>query len=118
MSSPARSCSLMTTAIASWNFSRKRTSSMQVSSGRPHMHTSNQRGRGYEPVIVLGRIRLAVAVNMAKTSRGGILHRVRLSAHLEAPSVSLRLASVDYPRDNLPVLLKMLRYRCDCYSAR
>src|SRR6185437_10678201 len=71
MSSPARSCSLMTTAIASWNFSRKRTSSMQVSSGRPHMQTSNQRGRGYEPVIVLGRIRLAVAVNMAKTSGAG-----------------------------------------------
>src|SRR5690348_18442305 len=61
----------MTTAIASWNFSRKRTSSMQVSSGRPHMHTSNQRGRGYEPVIVLGKVRLAVAVNMAKTSGAG-----------------------------------------------
>ena len=46
MSSPARSWSLMTTASASWNFSRKRTSIMQVSSGRPHMLTSNQRGRG------------------------------------------------------------------------
>src|ERR1039458_4674235 len=64
MSSPARSWSLITTASASWNFSRKRTSSMQVSSGRPHILTSNQRGRGNDPVTVLGRIRLAVAVNM------------------------------------------------------
>ena len=39
-------------------------SSMQVSSGRPHMLTSNQRGRGKDPVVVLGRIRSAVAVNM------------------------------------------------------
>ena len=54
----------MTTAMASWNFSRKRTSSMQVSSGRPHMLTSNQRGRGNDPVVVLGRISPAVAVNM------------------------------------------------------
>ena len=39
-------------------------SSMQVSSGRPHMLTSNQRGRGNDPVVVLGRIKSAVAVNM------------------------------------------------------
>ena len=39
---------------------------MQVSSGRPHMLTSNQRGRGKDPVVVLGRIRSAVAVNMIK----------------------------------------------------
>src|SRR5690348_7218787 len=38
---------------------------MHVSSGRPHMLTSNQRGRGNDPVVVLGRIRSAVAVNMA-----------------------------------------------------
>ena len=56
----------MTTAIASWNFSRNRTSSMQLSSGRPHMLTSNQRGRGHEPVTVLGSVRSAVAVNMGR----------------------------------------------------
>src|SRR6267154_4090017 len=55
----------MTTASASWNFSRKRMSSMQVSRGRPHMPTSYQRGRGNDPVVVLGRIRSAVAVNMS-----------------------------------------------------
>src|SRR5437764_11863856 len=44
---------------------------MQVSSGRPHMLTSNQRGRGNEPVTVLGRIISAVAVNMGPSS--GIL---------------------------------------------
>src|SRR6266480_3076309 len=42
---------------------------MQVSSGRPHILTSNQRGRGNEPVTVLGRIRLAVAVNMGSSDR-------------------------------------------------
>jgi hypothetical protein len=52
MSSPARSWSLTSTAMASWNFSRKRTSSMQVSSGRPHMLASYQRGRGNDPVVM------------------------------------------------------------------
>ena len=42
---------------------------MQVSSGRPHMLTSNQRGRGNDPVTVLGRIRSAVAVNMGSSGR-------------------------------------------------
>src|SRR5271157_90981 len=37
---------------------------MQVSSGRPHMLSSNQRGRGQEPVTVQGRILSAVIVNM------------------------------------------------------
>jgi hypothetical protein len=32
---------------------------------RPHMATSYQRGRGNDPVVVLGRIRSAVAVNMS-----------------------------------------------------
>src|SRR5918996_3848759 len=63
-SRPARSWSLTITARASWNFSRKRTSIMHVSSGRPHMLTSNQRGRGQEPVTVLGSVRFAVAVNI------------------------------------------------------
>ena len=31
---------------------------MQVSSGLPHMLTSNQRGRGHEPVTVPGRVRV------------------------------------------------------------
>ena len=42
---------------------------MQVSSGRPHMLTSNQRGRGNDPVVVLGSISPSVAVNIA------VLHR-------------------------------------------
>src|SRR5215475_2106438 len=37
---------------------------MQVSRGLPHMLTSNHRGRGNDPVVVLGRVRLAVAVSM------------------------------------------------------
>ena len=37
---------------------------MHVSSGRPHIQTSNQRGRGKEPVVVVGSSRSAVAVNI------------------------------------------------------
>src|SRR5690348_3146379 len=109
MSSPARSCSLMTTAIASWNFSRKRTSSMQVSSGRPHMHTSNQRGRGYEPVIVLGRIRLAVAVNMAKTSGAGFYIDLSPSRWLKAEELLDYSAfeSTTYPKGAVVYLARI-----------
>src|SRR5882762_9575748 len=42
---------------------------MHVSSGRPSMLMSNQRGRGNEPVVVLGRIRSAVAVNIGASSQ-------------------------------------------------
>jgi hypothetical protein len=37
---------------------------MHVSSGLPHMHTSNHRGRGNDPVVVLGSIKSFVAVSM------------------------------------------------------
>lgn len=36
---------------------------MQVSSGFPHILTSNHRGLGQEPVIVAGNIKSAVNVN-------------------------------------------------------
>src|SRR5882724_7504758 len=49
-------------------------SSMQVSSGRPHMPTSYQRGRGKDPVVVLGSSKSAVAVNMY-SSNGIVLPR-------------------------------------------
>ena len=48
------------------------------------MLTSNQRGRGNDPVVVLGRIKLAVAVNMGSSeeneqiSRSTVERRVRL----------------------------------------
>src|ERR1700674_5749895 len=66
-------------------------SSMQVSSGRPHMLTSNQRGRGNEPVTVLGRIRLAVAVNMGSSDRHCTSTHVRSGINAAAggqPTVS------------------------------
>ena len=62
MSRPARSSSLITTASASWNFSRNRMSIMQVLSGLAHMLTSNHRGLGQEPVTVLGSTRFFVTV--------------------------------------------------------
>jgi len=39
---------------------------MQLSKGRPHMLTSNRRGRGQEQVTVLGSVRSAVAVNIGR----------------------------------------------------
>lgn len=42
---------------------------MHVSSGLPHMLTFNQRGWGNEPVVVLGKIRSLVTVNMAVFSQ-------------------------------------------------
>src|SRR5260221_2168024 len=56
---------------------------MQVSSGRPSMLTSNQRGRGNEPVTVLGRIRSAVTVNMGSSV---VLLPPRLSTLCADPS--------------------------------
>src|SRR2546425_13043529 len=58
---------------------------MQVSSGRPHMLTSNQRGRGTEPVTVLGRIRSAVAVNMGSSNRHCTSSSVRLGVKATQP---------------------------------
>src|SRR2546422_6848101 len=57
---------------------------MQVSSGRPHMLTSNQRGRGNDPVTVLGRIISAVAVNMGSSNRQSTSTRVRRNKRLAA----------------------------------
>src|SRR5262245_7729307 len=108
MSSPARSSSLISTATASWYFSRNRMSSMQVSSGRPHMLTSNQRGLGHDPVTVLGRIRSLVTVNaidnlvrsasFALTRRRFLFRSVerhgRADERLQRPPVDL-LAFVD-----------------------
>src|SRR5277367_6608503 len=98
----------MSTAMASWNFSRKRTSSMQVSRGLPHMLTSNQRGRGNEPVVVLGRIRLSVAVNMLlaflRQSEGEIS-----SAGCAAPP---RLASGREDHHVLPTTQLVSNRRC------
>src|SRR3982751_137442 len=63
MSSPARSWSETTTAMASVNCSRYQGSIIAVSSGRPHMFCVYQRGRGHDPVTVAGSIRSFVAVN-------------------------------------------------------
>src|SRR3954451_18671393 len=67
MSRPARVWSAMTTECASRNCSRKRTSSIAVSSGRPHNPASYQRGRGHDPVTVAGSIRSLVAVNIERS---------------------------------------------------
>src|SRR5262245_53485689 len=71
MSRPARVSSDSTTASASVNSSRKTISFMQVDSGRPAMRAVYQRGRGHEPVTVVGRTRSRVAVNMESTGPAG-----------------------------------------------
>ena len=43
---------------------------MHVSNALPHMLTSNQRGRGHEPVTVVGNIRLVVAVSIVSLPDG------------------------------------------------
>ena len=59
-----RSGMLMMVARASWYFSRKPTSIMQVSRGLPHMLSSNHAGRGQEPVTVQGSKTSLVTVYM------------------------------------------------------
>src|SRR6478735_10712203 len=63
MSSPTRSWSDTTIAWASLNCSRYHGFIIIVSSGRPHMFSVYQRGRGHDPVTVAGSIRSFVAVN-------------------------------------------------------
>src|SRR6478735_1386197 len=63
MSSPTRSWSETTIAWASLNCSRYHGFIIIVSSGRPHMFSVYQRGRGHDPVTVAGSIRSFVAVN-------------------------------------------------------
>src|SRR3982751_6067909 len=81
---------------------------MHVSSGRPHMLTSNQRGRGNDPVVVLGKIKSAVAVNIA-FAPGTFYPRASSVARLPICSHSENLLSIqaaypkilfERPRDN------------------
>src|SRR5262249_61572689 len=87
MPSPERSWSPITTVSASVNFSRNRTSSMHVSSGFPHRHTSNHRGRGNDPVVVLGKIKSLVAVNIFFCSLGSLLF-VQLHGYFSLHTIS------------------------------
>src|ERR1022692_4818874 len=59
----------MFTATADLILPSTTTGSFPRPRGRPHILTSNQRGRGKDPVVVLGRIRSAVAVNMRSSNR-------------------------------------------------
>jgi len=43
---------------------------MHESMGRPHMLTSNQRGRGHDPVTVAGRIMSFVMVSIVRKGSG------------------------------------------------
>ena len=62
---------------------------MQVSSGRAHMLVSNHRGRGQDPVTVLGNTRSFVMVN-------GIARRIILEVcRVRQPTICRREMGVE-----------------------
>src|SRR5579859_268070 len=77
-------------------------SCMQVSRGRPHMLTSYQRGRGKDPVVVLGKIKLAVAVNMGSSKAAG-----RDPKHCKSGSSQLMAQSHTINWTNSPVRVSL-----------
>jgi hypothetical protein len=50
------------------------------------MFMSNQRGRGNDPVVVLGKIKSAVAVNMSSSERHSTSPQARVKPSVEALS--------------------------------
>src|SRR5262249_12257447 len=68
MSSPAISCSRTSAATASRYCSRNRESPSASLNPRPRSSSVNQCGRGYDPVIVVGRTRSRVAFSMRRLS--------------------------------------------------
>src|SRR5690349_21177968 len=71
MSRPAASCALMIAATASRYCSRNSESPSIVLNERPCRLESYHNGRGYDPVIAVGRIMSRVVVSMADSDRGG-----------------------------------------------
>src|SRR3954454_350840 len=65
MSRPAASCALMTAATASRYCSRNKDSPSAALNDRPLKLMSNQSGRGYDPVIAVGSIKLLVVFSIA-----------------------------------------------------
>src|SRR5947209_9240626 len=64
MSSPAASCALMIAATASRYCSRNSESPIIVLNERPLRFASYHNGRGYEPVIAVGRTMSRVVVSI------------------------------------------------------
>src|SRR3954471_14282226 len=71
MSRPAASCALMIAATASRYCSRNSESPSIVLNERPCRLESYHNGRGYDPVIAVGRIMSRVVVSMADSDREG-----------------------------------------------
>src|SRR6266446_729238 len=61
---PAASCALITHATASRYCSRKIESPSADLNDRPRRLSLNQRGRGYDPVIAVGRMRSCVTLSI------------------------------------------------------
>src|SRR2546426_1053514 len=77
MSSPARSWSRMRQATASRYCSRKTESPSASLKARPRSPSVNHWGRGYEPVIVVGRIlsRVATSIGAKLPEKEGLMRR-------------------------------------------
>src|SRR5262249_54712452 len=71
MSSPAASCALMIAATASRYCSRNSESSKAALKERPSRLRSNHNGRGYDPVIAVGRIMSRVVFSIAPPHSAG-----------------------------------------------
>src|ERR1051325_3559024 len=94
MSRPAASCALMMAATASRYCSRKSESPSIVLNERPCRLESYHKGRGYDPVIAVGRIMSFVVVSIVGSDRDGgdargatIATPVRFAKRAETPAL-------------------------------
>src|SRR4029434_6673896 len=92
MSSPAASWSLTMHATASRYCSRKIESPSADLNDRPRRLSSNQSGRGYDPVMAVGSIRSRVTLSIAVSPRVVLRRRRdgrRLDTEEETEVISL-----------------------------
>src|SRR3989449_5059066 len=86
MSSPARSWSPMRQATASRYCSRKTESPSASLKARPRSPSVNHWGRGYEPVIVVGRIlsRVATSIGAKLPEKEGLMRSEEHTSELQS----------------------------------
>src|SRR3989449_10018300 len=91
MSSPARSWSPMRQATASRYCSRKTESPSASLKARPRSPSVNHWGRGYEPVIVVGRIlsRVATSIGAKLPEKEGLMRRRAFLVAMGAAALGL-----------------------------
>src|SRR2546425_5833935 len=98
MSSPARSWSRMRQATASRYCSRKTESPSASLKARPRSPSVNHWGRGYEPVIVVGRIlsRVATSIGAKLPEKEGLMRRRAFLVAMRSEEHTSELQSLAY----------------------